>query len=283
MTCGEAKFGPYDTLLNPILIAEVLSPSTQDYDRGGKFASYRSIPSLQEYWTVAQDSILVERWTIVDAHWTLTEYSCPEDLIETPRFSRPKSVIRTTSIAYGVALQVLRYIEVMATAPQFLTVEEFDKLYGSESGWEYWYGKAVRKPVPDKLHALLQRILMQLLSAAGYESGGEFDFKARRDWQPRPDVAILPEGDERYPTKLSLVIEIRSEDQTKELIEKCRNYEQTGVSHIFVFDPAACVIYRWEKDLVEKQDLELPNGSLIAGTTIWRELQAAKTRLKMTL
>ncbi len=109
----------------------------------------------------------------------------------------------------------------MATAPPFLTVEEFDKLYGSESGWEYWYGRAVRKPVPDKLHALLQRILMQLLSAAGYESGGEFDFKARRDWQPRPDVAILPEGDERYPTKLSLVIEIRSEDQTKELIEKC--------------------------------------------------------------
>ncbi len=52
-----------------------------------------------------------------------------------------------------------------------------------------------------KLHALLQRILMQLLGAAGYEYGGEFDFKARRDWQPRPDVAILPEGDERYPTK----------------------------------------------------------------------------------
>jgi Uma2 family endonuclease len=66
---------------------------------------------------------------------------------------------------------------------------------------------------------------MQLLNAAGYESGGEFDFKARRDWQPRPDVAILPEGDERYPTKLSLVIEIQSEDQTRELIEKCRNYE----------------------------------------------------------
>jgi Uma2 family endonuclease len=141
-----------------------------------------------------------------------------------------------------------RYIEVMATAPRFLTVEEFDKLYGSESGWEYWYGRAVRKPVPDKLHALLQRILMQLLSAAGYESGGEFDFKARRDWQPRPDVAILPEGDERYPTKLSLVIEIRSKDQTKKLIEKCRNYEQAGVSHIFVLDPAAQAIYTHGKD-----------------------------------
>ncbi len=39
----------------------------------------------------------------------------------------------------------------MSTAPQFLTVEEFDQRYGSESGWEYWYRNAVRKPVPDKL------------------------------------------------------------------------------------------------------------------------------------
>lgn len=172
----------------------------------------------------------------------------------------------------------------MATAPQFITLKEFDARYGSESGWEFWYGNAVRKPVPDKLHALLQRILMQLLSAAGYESGGEFDFKARRDWQPRPDVAILPEGDERYPTRLPLVIEIRSDDQTNNLIEKCRNYEEASVSHIFVLDPAAQFIYRWEeKGLMEKQDLELPNGSLIAGATIWQELRAAKTRLKMTL
>lgn len=177
----------------------------------------------------------------------------------------------------------LRYIETMATAPQFLTVEQFDERYGNESGWEYWYGKAVRKPNPDKLHALLQRILMQMLSAAGYESGGEFDFKARRDWQPRPDVAILPEGDERYPTKLSLVIEILSSDQTKEIIEKCRNYQLAGVSHIFVVDPNAQIIYRWLNALIETQSLELPNGTLISAAAIWQELQAAKTRLKMSL
>ena len=171
----------------------------------------------------------------------------------------------------------------MANAPPFLTIEEFDKLCGSEPGWEYWYGRAVRKPAPDKLHALLQRILMQLLSAAGYESGGGFDFKAGRDWQPRPDVAILPEGDERYPTKLSLVIEIRSEDHTRGLIEKCRNYEQAGVSHIFVVDPVAQVIYRWEKELVVMPDLELPNGSFVGAAAIWQELQATKLRLKMTV
>jgi Uma2 family endonuclease len=84
VTCGEEKFERYDTLRNPILIIEVLSPSTQDYDRGGKFASYRSIPSLEEYWTVAQDRAHVDRWTIVNAHWTLTEYSRPEDVIVCP-------------------------------------------------------------------------------------------------------------------------------------------------------------------------------------------------------
>ena len=79
------------------------------------------------------------------------------------------------------------------------------------------------------------------------------------------------------------MIEIRSEDQTTELIEKCRNYEQAGVSHIFVVDPVAQVIYRWEKELVVMPDLELPNGSFVGAAAIWQELQATKLRLKMTV
>lgn len=79
LSCADRKFEAYDTLLNPVLIAEVLSPSTQDYDCGTKFASYRSIPSLQEYWTIAQDRIHLDRWTIIQGHWTLTEYSNRED------------------------------------------------------------------------------------------------------------------------------------------------------------------------------------------------------------
>jgi Uma2 family endonuclease len=86
MACGERAFDAHDTLLNPILIIEALSPTTQSYDRGDKFASYRSIPSLQEYWTVAQDQIHVERWTIVNAHWTLTEYAHPQDALVHPHF-----------------------------------------------------------------------------------------------------------------------------------------------------------------------------------------------------
>ena len=54
--CGEAKFeeiGGVDALTNPALIVEVLSPSTEAYDRGDKFTRYKSIPSFGEYLLVA--------------------------------------------------------------------------------------------------------------------------------------------------------------------------------------------------------------------------------------
>jgi Uma2 family endonuclease len=63
--CGEAKVQKYkgtDTLLNPVVIFEVLSPSTEKYDRRKKFQMYREIPSLQEYILVSQDKVLVERY-----------------------------------------------------------------------------------------------------------------------------------------------------------------------------------------------------------------------------
>ncbi|MCZ2095631.1 MAG: Uma2 family endonuclease [Anaerolineae bacterium] len=64
-----------DTLLNPTLIVEVLSPSTESYDRGRKFQHYRALESLQEYVLIAQDSPHIERylrqpsgeWLLADA------------------------------------------------------------------------------------------------------------------------------------------------------------------------------------------------------------------------
>src|ERR1044072_8315019 len=60
--CGEARFEDQhvDTLLNPTVIIEVLSESTEAYDRGEKFAQYRRIESLREYVLVAQNKIRVE-------------------------------------------------------------------------------------------------------------------------------------------------------------------------------------------------------------------------------
>lgn len=62
VVCGQPRFadGLADTLLNPLLIVEVLSPSTEAYDRGFKFAQYRTLESLQEYALVSQSEPRVE-------------------------------------------------------------------------------------------------------------------------------------------------------------------------------------------------------------------------------
>ena len=72
--CGEPRFedDQVDTLLNPSLIVEVLSPSTEDYDRGKKFDHCRRIESLREYVLVSQDRVRVERFTRQGEDWVLT-------------------------------------------------------------------------------------------------------------------------------------------------------------------------------------------------------------------
>jgi Uma2 family endonuclease len=80
--CEEPRFhdGRNDILLNPGLVVEVLSPSTEAYDRGGKFAIYRALASLQEYVLIAQDRLSVEVFTRQrDNRWLLTAHGAPED------------------------------------------------------------------------------------------------------------------------------------------------------------------------------------------------------------
>lgn len=62
VVCGAPQFvdGQKDTLVNPVLIAEVLSPSTEAYDRGWKFSQYRKIESLQAYALVSQTEPRIE-------------------------------------------------------------------------------------------------------------------------------------------------------------------------------------------------------------------------------
>jgi Uma2 family endonuclease len=64
VVCGEPRMldGEMDTLLNPTLIVEVLSESTERYDRGKKFQHYQQIPSLREYLLVAQDEPRIEQF-----------------------------------------------------------------------------------------------------------------------------------------------------------------------------------------------------------------------------
>jgi Uma2 family endonuclease len=74
VVCGEAQCldDEVDTLLNPTLIVEVLSPTTEAYDRGTKFAHYRRLESLKEYVLIAQDQILVERFYRQGNDWSFT-------------------------------------------------------------------------------------------------------------------------------------------------------------------------------------------------------------------
>jgi Uma2 family endonuclease len=70
----EYQEGRKDTLVNPILIAEILSPSTASYDRIGKFASYRTIPSFQEYLLVSQDRRYIEHFYKEGDRWIFSAY-----------------------------------------------------------------------------------------------------------------------------------------------------------------------------------------------------------------
>jgi Uma2 family endonuclease len=78
VACGEPQFADdqSDTLLNPVLIVEVLSASTEAYDRGKKFDQYRALPSLREYLLVAQDAPRIEQFTPQpDGNWLRVETS----------------------------------------------------------------------------------------------------------------------------------------------------------------------------------------------------------------
>lgn len=87
VVCEEPQFEDdyLDTLINPTVLIEVLSPSTEAYDRGRKFAFYRAIESLSEYLLIAQDEYRVEQYTRQpDARWLLSDYRTLEETVELP-------------------------------------------------------------------------------------------------------------------------------------------------------------------------------------------------------
>lgn len=83
VVCDKPRFedNVFDTLLNPILIVEVLSPSTETYDRGEKFAHYQELVSLREYILVAQDRVNVEHHRLIETQWVRKEFHSPEDVL----------------------------------------------------------------------------------------------------------------------------------------------------------------------------------------------------------
>ena len=76
VVCEEPRFEDdvLDILLNPIVVVEVLSPSTEAYDRGDKFAHYRQLESLQEYILVSQDKVRIDHYVRQATQWILTDF-----------------------------------------------------------------------------------------------------------------------------------------------------------------------------------------------------------------
>ncbi len=85
VVCGERKFADshFDTLTNPTLLVEILSPSTESYDRGQKARLYRAIPSLRELLLISQESYDVELYRRQEGgSWALYEASGLDGTIE---------------------------------------------------------------------------------------------------------------------------------------------------------------------------------------------------------
>lgn len=81
--CGEAEFedAHIDTLLNPSVIIEVLSDSTELYDRVKKFAHYRRIDSLREYVLVSQNEMRIEHYRLDAGRWIFSDVSGSDNVL----------------------------------------------------------------------------------------------------------------------------------------------------------------------------------------------------------
>lgn len=113
VVCGEPRFEDdvRDTLLNPVMIVEVLSPSTEDYDRGRKFAHYRGIPSLQIYLLIAQDKVHVELSTRqADGRWLLWESDDAGVVLELPAIGATLPLAEVYDRVPGIAKPAIRAV-----------------------------------------------------------------------------------------------------------------------------------------------------------------------------
>jgi Uma2 family endonuclease len=105
IVCGNPAFNDEvrDTITNPKVIVEVVSPSTADYDYGGKFALYRSLASFEEYLLIAQDEPRIEVFRKTeDRRWILTSY---EGIEATVRVESLDISLPLSEIYMGVALR----------------------------------------------------------------------------------------------------------------------------------------------------------------------------------
>ena len=106
VVCGEprAEDDTFDTLLNPTLIVEILSPSTETYDRGEKFEHYQQIASVKDYILISQDKVHIEHYCRQETGWLQTEFAELEDVLSLRSIDcelRLQDVYRRVEVASG--------------------------------------------------------------------------------------------------------------------------------------------------------------------------------------
>lgn len=105
-----------DTVTNPVLVVEVLSKSTQDYDRTDKFRYYRSIAELQEYVLINQYEVQIEQFTKTpEGLWLLRDYEADSEVLQ---LASVDLAMRMTDLYEGVDFSLQADLEVDSEAAE---------------------------------------------------------------------------------------------------------------------------------------------------------------------
>jgi Uma2 family endonuclease len=155
----------------------------------------------------------------------------------------------------------------MAAQLSPLSLEEFHSLYdGAKPAYEFWYGSAIRKPMPTVLHGIIQALIIVLLEKAGWNTASEVRLKVRSEAEPVPDViAIRDQFTSLYPTAApELCVEILSPSDTlAKALDKAHRYILWGTQSVWIIDPEK----RTAWTLSPEPEWIAPNGSLRVGET----------------
>jgi Uma2 family endonuclease len=130
--------------------------------------------------------------------------------------------------------------------------------------------------MPTRLHALIQKILVGLLDAMGFDSGQEITLKLDPAYEPIPDV-IAADGriEDPYPTEpFEVAIEILSpQDPFSRVLRKCRLYEKWGIRQVVVVDPQARLVWSYENGSPRETDIVARRGErVITAQELWEEV-----------
>jgi len=163
-----------------------------------------------------------------------------------------------------------------AVAEQRLSLDEFHARYDEEKPYfEYWDGEAVQKSMPTRLHSLIQKILVMLLDALGYEAGQEVTLKLVPAYEPIPDVIAAETIGDPYPTEpFEVAIEILSPDDLfSRVLQKCLLYHQWGIQQIVVIDPKTRTIWSFDNgDLCKTNTIARRGERTISAQELWAEV-----------